>query len=63
MEGRGLVVLTFSEIIGVFQSEVIKNEKDYLTHKLFIRKGITALLESLLGFCQVALFLDMASTT
>lgn len=63
MEHKGLIVLMFSELIGYFESDINPKDKENINHKIFFRKGITQMIDDLLSKAQVALFIDVHSSS
>lgn len=64
MEHKALIVLMFSELIGYFESDINpKDKENNINHKIFFRKGVTQMIDDLLSKAQVALFIDVHSSS
>jgi hypothetical protein len=59
MERRPLVLITFSELFGHFESESLPRDPEFILHRLFIKRNVPHFLDELLHRSQVALFLDV----
>jgi hypothetical protein len=59
MEKKPLAVLLFNELFGLFESGPNPREKDYVQHRLHIRRGVARFMDDLLSRCQVALLIDV----
>lgn len=59
MEDKPLVVLVFSQIIGLVESNVDLQDRKKLNWKLYLKKGLVKFLKDILELYQVTLFLDL----
>lgn len=63
MERKPLVILLFNEIFGLFESDSLQRERDYVSHRLHIRRGVARFLDEILSRCQVVLLIDVNSVS
>ena len=63
MEHKPLIIIMFSELIGYFESELCFKDKENIQHKIYYRKGVTMMIDEILSRGQVALFIDVHSSS
>ncbi|CDW78392.1 UNKNOWN [Stylonychia lemnae] len=59
MEYRPLVILIFSDLVGVLESQWDQQEKKKINHKLYLKRQFLSFLKDLLEQYQVALYIDV----
>ena len=59
MEDKPLVVLVFSQLVGLVESNVDLQDRKKLNWKLYLKKGLVKFLKDILELYQVTLFLDL----